>query len=153
MSEKTSPRSNKKSNSVSNTQMEFFKYKEKELGIEIQGAHNGVEFQLRNPENGYYWPIDGRHVCGTHICAGNKDTPCPYNMNVWEFQGDYFHGNPKKYSKDDKFHSVTVETKWNKDKKKKEFYESHGYTVNVVWESDWIAEKKLLHSQGKTWRI
>ena len=147
------PNNNKKCNSVSNAQMEYFKYLEKKLDIEIQGAHNSTEFQLRNPENGYYWPIDGIHICGTHRCSGSKDLPCPYNMNVWEFQGDYFHGNPEKYDKDDKFHSVTIETKWNKDKKKKEYYESQGYTVNITWESEWIAEKKLLQSEGKTWHV
>lgn len=147
------PNSFKKSASVSNIQKEYFKYKEKEYSIEIQGGHNGTEFQLRNPVNGYYWPVDGRHVCGIHKCSGNKDSPCPYNMYIWEFQGDYFHGNPKKYNKDDNFHNIKLETKWEKDKKKKEFYESLGYIVKIVWESEWVNEKKSLKSQGKTWRI
>jgi hypothetical protein len=133
--------------------MEYFKYKEKEYDIEIQGAHNGTEFQLRNPKNGYYWPIDGRHVCGIHRCSGSKDLPCSYNMNVWEFQGDWFHGNPEKYNKDDMFHNIPVNKKWEKDQKKKEFYESQGYKVIIVWESKWTSEKKLLQSQGKIWRI
>lgn len=150
---KNPPNNTKKNNSVSNIQIEYFKYKEKEYGIEIQGAHNGIEFQLRNPENGYYWPIDGRHVCGIHRCSGSKDSPCLYNMHVWEFQGDWFHGNPEKYNKDDMFHNIPVNKKWEKDQKKKEFYESHGYKVIIVWESEWISEKKLLQSQGKTWRI
>jgi hypothetical protein len=148
------PTTNKKNVSVSNTQMEYFNYKQKEFGIEIQGGHNNQkEFELRNPDNGYYWPVDGRHECGIHKCSGSKDSPCPYNMCIWEFQGDYYHGNPEKYSKDDKFHNVSVETKWEKDKKKKEFYESQGYKVNIVWESEWITQKKFLQSEGRTWRM
>ena len=143
----------KKNNSVSNIQIEFFKYLEKKLDIEIQGGHNSAEFQLRNPKNGYYWPIDGIHVCGNHKCSGNKDVPCSYNMNVWEFQGDYFHCNPNKYSKFDKFHNVEAETKWDKDRNKKEFYESQGYKVNIVWESEWIDEKKQIKSEGKKWTV
>jgi hypothetical protein len=144
---------NKKKNSVSNTQIEYFKYLEKTLGIEIQGGHNGIEFQLRNPENGYYWPIDGIHVCGNHKCSGDSDLPCSYNKHTWEFQGDYFHGNPKLYDKDSKFHNITFEKKWVKDKKKKEYYEMNGYIVNIVWESEWTDLKKELQSQGKTWRV
>ena len=148
------PTMNKKNVSVSNTQMEYFNYKQKEYDIEIQGGHNNQkEFELRNPENGYYWPVDGRHECGIHKCSGSKDSPCQYNMYIWEFQGDYYHGNPEKYNKDDKVHDVSVETKWEKDNKKKEFYESQGYKVNIVWESKWITQKKLLQSEGKTWRM
>ena len=113
-----------KSVSVSNSQIEYFHYLEKSLTIEICGGHNGDEFKLRNPDNGYYWPIDGYHNCELHKCAGSKETPCQWNNHVWEFQGDYFHGNPKFYKSDTNFHDKSYQEKWNKDKKKQEFYES-----------------------------
>lgn len=135
----------------SNVGIECLKYKAREYNIEIQTEENGGEFSLRNPENGYFWPVDGYHECGKHKCNGNKDEPCPFNNNIWEFQGDYFHGNPLKYSGQDAFHNKKYEEKYEKDRKKKEFYESKGYKMNIIWESEWTNEKKLLKKQGVKW--
>lgn len=58
---------------------------------------------------------------------------------IIEFQGDYWHMNPKKHDAND-IHSkliVSAETIWNYDRIKKEFAEDKGYHVFYIWESDW----------------
>lgn len=135
----------------SNASNECLNYKSREYGIEIQTEMNGGEFQLRNPENGYFWPVDGYHKCQLHKCSGDKENPCQYNNHIWEFQGDYFHGNPNKYDDSVLFHNNSYETKHKKDLLKQRFYEENGYKVNIIWESEWVNEKKELKNQGKTW--
>jgi hypothetical protein len=131
-----------KNKKTSNACCEWLAYLSNTLCIEIQHEHNKGEFQLRNPNNGYFWPVDGYHNCHLHKCSGDLETPCQYNHHIWEFQGDYFHGNPLKYNKDDTFHGVSYSKKHNKDLDKKEFYEKNGYNVNIKWESEWVEEKK-----------
>jgi len=63
----------------------------------------------------------------------------PVKKIIYEFDGDFWHGNPKIYNKNDtnrvnksKFgdlYSSTVE--------KKNFLKKKGYTVISIWESDW----------------
>ena len=106
---------------------------------------------MRNPNNGYFWPVDGYHNCHLHKCSGDLETPCQYNNNIWEFQGDYFHGNTEKYNKDDTFHGVSYSKKQNKDLDKKKFYEEKGYVVNIKWESKWVEDKKTMKKNNIKW--
>ena len=57
-----------------------------------------------------------------------------------EFQGDYWHMNPKKYSENshDKKRDLTAKEIWKSDKIKKEsFLEKYpDYTYLEIWESD-----------------
>jgi hypothetical protein len=133
----------------SKVSIEYLNYVEKELSIEIQHELNGGEFQLRNPKNGYFWPVDGYHNCNIHKCQGTEITPCLYNKHIWEFQGDYFHGNPLKYS--GTFHNITYDEKHAKDAEKKKYYEDCGYIVMCKWESEWANDKIKLRKDGKSW--
>lgn len=65
-----------------------------------------------------------------------------------EFNGDYYHANPKKYNPDFEFpefsKDVTLKAKdlWEKDKIKKEHLKkSHRIKTIVVWESDYYKNK------------
>lgn len=65
-----------------------------------------------------------------------------YYKNVLiEFNGDYWHANPKIYSSDKIFsrhgNKLKITDIWSRDKQKKEFAESLGYKVIVIWESDY----------------
>jgi len=140
-----------KNKKTSNACHEYLNYISNTLGIEIQHDQNKGEFQLRNPKNGYYWPVDGYHNCSLHKCSGNLEKPCPYNDNIWEFQGDYFHGNPEKYNKDDTFHGISYLKKQNKDADKKKFYEEKGYKVNIKWENEWVKDKKEMKKNNIKW--
>lgn len=59
------------------------------------------------------------------------------NKVIIEVQGDFWHGNPNKYKKDDiLLNGLTVDMVWKKDYRKKVKVESHGYTVYYLWETD-----------------
>lgn len=63
-----------------------------------------------------------------------KDT-----MKIIEFNGDYWHCNPKKYGPEYYNASKNLLAKdiWEKDKSRKEHLERLGYDVMIVWEYDW----------------
>ena len=61
---------------------------------------------------------------------------------IVEFNGDYFHANPKIYTKDSKILRKKASEIWLRDKNKKDFFESSGYVYYVVWESDWKKNKE-----------
>ena len=142
---------NKKNKKSSNVCIEWLNYLSNTLCIEIQHEHNNGEFQLRNPKNGYFWPVDGYHNCNLHNCLGNLENPCQYNNNIWEFYGDYYHGNPLKYNKDHTFHGKSYSEKHHKDLDKKKFYEEKGYKVHIKWESEWVEDKKIMKKNNIKW--
>jgi G:T-mismatch repair DNA endonuclease (very short patch repair protein) len=58
-----------------------------------------------------------------------------------EVQGDYWHANPEIYSFSDSIYfpgkvEECVRDIWEKDRKKREIAEGHGYRVVYVWEKD-----------------
>lgn len=58
--------------------------------------------------------------------------------HIIKVYGDYWHCHPKLF-KEDFYHSQLKQTaaeKWAADEKRKQYLESLGYTVTVVWESD-----------------
>lgn len=63
----------------------------------------------------------------------NKET-----NHIIEIHGDYWHCNPAIYSDDfvHPYFKMTAKERRNLDKQRKEYLESLGYTVIVVWESD-----------------
>jgi hypothetical protein len=70
----------------------------------------------------------------------------PITNTVYEFYGDYWHGNPKKYHHDDinaiahktygELHSQTIE--------KELHLKSHGYKLITIWESDFLSQRNKL---------
>ena len=65
-----------------------------------------------------------------------------YNKKLIEFQGDYWHCNPKIYNEDyiNKTTKKTAKEIWIKDANKKRVAEKFGYSVFYVWESDYRAD-------------
>lgn len=56
-----------------------------------------------------------------------------------EFNGDYWHCNPKIYSEDHKTHyNYTADDIWKKDEEKINFIKSKEYDVMIVWESEYL---------------
>ena len=71
---------------------------------------------------------------------------------IVEYNGDAFHCNPQKYNSD--FYStlirMTAGEKWKKDRCRTAILKKRGYTVLVVWESDWKENKQAcLHNLYK----
>lgn len=62
-----------------------------------------------------------------------------FNKKIIEFNGDYWHANPKFYDKDFILKgNITAENRWKIDEEKIKLAESRGYEVLVIWESDFI---------------
>ena len=66
------------------------------------------------------------------------------NKIVYEFYGDFWHGNPKVYNENNK-NRVTGKTfgyLYNKTLEKERVLKNAGYSINSIWELDWKALKK-----------
>lgn len=65
---------------------------------------------------------------------------------IIEINGDYIHANPKIYKPGDEIilpgNSYLAKEKWEYDKIRKEYLESLGYTIFIIWESDNLDVKK-----------
>lgn len=68
-------------------------------------------------------------------------------MLVVEFNGDLYHGNPKKYKPNDQpllflKNELSCEEIWNNDKKKNLLMENQGYRVIIIWEMSYKEDKE-----------
>ena len=79
----------------------------------------------------------------------NKNIYFP-DIIIWgrviiEYYGDYWHGNPKKYSENDLIKRKLVKDKWAEDEKRKTVLFNGGYYVYEIWESDY---KQFIRNGG-----
>ena len=65
----------------------------------------------------------------------------PSTNTIYEFYGDYWHGNPQKFPSDQYNPSckVTMGELYNRTVKRAEFLKSLGYSLVEIWESDWMS--------------
>lgn len=77
-----------------------------------------------------YYIEELHHYCDVYIPSANM---------IIEFQGDYWHGNPKKYLKEDL--SEYQLKKVEKDEKLREYCTENGIQLVEVWESDFKKDK------------
>jgi hypothetical protein len=100
-----------------------------------------------NPLKNYYCALPGN----TQFFKYFKDAEIThsydfvYNRKIIEFNGDYWHCNPSKFSPTD-YHSVikmTAEEKWAADSKKINLIKKAGYEVLVIWESEYHKDPEL----------
>lgn len=67
-----------------------------------------------------------------------------YQNKIIEYNGTYWHCDPRKY-KEDYQHTLVNKTAkeiWDKDKVKLNFAKNKGFDVLVIWESDFMVNKK-----------
>ena len=102
--------------------------KEKELLLEIKKIGYEVKHSLR---------VD------TKIC----DIYIPKLNLVIEYNGDYWHCNPKKYSEDyfNQVKSKTAKELWEYDKNKVDLIIKNGYNLEIIWESDLKEDPHLIN--------
>ncbi len=79
------------------------------------------------------------------ICVGDRtflpDAIMTHGI-VFEFYGDYWHGNPKKYNDTDLVaHKKPAKEIWERDRFRIEALEKYGYRVSIIWESDYRKDK------------
>jgi hypothetical protein len=62
-----------------------------------------------------------------------------FKNKIIEFNGDYWHMNPKIYDEKcvNKTINMTAREVWDRDKKKLKYAKNHNYDMYVVWESDY----------------
>lgn len=63
---------------------------------------------------------------------------------VIEYNGDFWHCNPRKWHPDqyNKTIKMYAKEKWNSDAKRSYFLKKLGYTVIIIWESGWKSDKE-----------
>jgi hypothetical protein len=73
----------------------------------------------------------------------------PETNTIYEFNGDYWHGNPVKYNPEDinEINHKTFSELYKETLIKKEILENAGYKVVSIWESEW---KKILKANKIT---
>ena len=63
-----------------------------------------------------------------------------YKNKIIEFNGNYFHADPRIYHANMKIMSEYAKDVWERDEKKTKELEESGYKVLVVWEDSFIKE-------------
>lgn len=88
-------------------------------GINIQHALNGGEYQIP----GTRYKVDGY---------------CKETNTIYEFYGDYWHGNPEVYESDiiHEYIGVTMGELYNNTKVREDILKNLGYNIIVMWEKD-----------------
>lgn len=78
----------------------------------------------------------------TKIC----DIYIPKFNLIIEYNGDYWHCNPKKYNEDyfNQKKSKTAKDIWEYDLRKLELIKSYGYNLEIVWESDLKSDPDII---------
>jgi hypothetical protein len=120
-----------RSNKYSATSKECFDHVKKTVGdLYYYGEHEMV------------WSTSGE-------LALTQRAVCPdlfYRGKIIEFNGDLFHANPRQFTESDTPHpfnkQITAKEIWAHDKRRIEYFESKGYNVLEVWESDYKTNKQ-----------
>lgn len=94
----------------------------KEKNIEIDHAEHNKEFRI-SLEDGKYYLVDGY---------------CKENNTVYEFHGDFWHGNPNIYNSDDinPRNKKTYGELYKMTIAKEQIIKSIGFNLVIIWESD-----------------
>jgi hypothetical protein len=124
-----------KSKKYSNKQIKWLCFIEKMYNINIQHAINGNEYTILKTN----YKADGY---------------CKETNTIYEFQGDFWHGNPKKYSSDDinKITKCTFGVLYEKTMQKEKTIKELGYNLVVMWESDWNKINKSIRCLQRNFR-
>ena len=63
-----------------------------------------------------------------------------------EYNGDYWHCNPKKYNKEyyHKIKNKTAEQIWEYDLNKVDLIKNYGYNLEIIWETDYENNSKII---------
>ena len=96
------------------------------LNIKIQHAENGTEYKISN--------------------IGKADGYCKETNTIYEYHGDFWHGNPKKYNLIDinKRNNKTFGEIYQKTIEREQQIRDLGYNLVIMWEHDWNKINKSL---------
>ena len=70
----------------------------------------------------------------------------PATNTVYEFHGDFWHGNPRRFAAEaiNKKCKISYGELYQKTLAKEQAILASGYRLVVIWESDWLAQESLL---------
>ena len=106
-----------------------FKSKEEDLFVEEFIEPLNIKFYRQ------YWINDIRQLCDVYIPSINT---------VIEYNGDFFHCNPKKYPNGAKY-QIQID-KLEKDKIKKEYLKENNINLLEIWEDDFLHNKEYVRN-------
>jgi hypothetical protein len=94
---------------------------------------------------------------GEYIIPKTKfkaDGYCKETNTIYEFHGDFWHGNPKKYNPDDinPILKKSYRELYNQTQLKKKKIIELGYNYVEIWESNWIKAIKALIKIQRLWK-
>ena len=114
-------------NNFSKAQIIWLELLSKLNNIYIQHAMNDGEFKI--PTTNF-----------------KADGYCKDTNTIYEFHGDYWHGNPKIFDQDsmNKTCNMTHGELYDKTLKKEQIIKDLGYNLITIWESDWIKINKSI---------
>jgi hypothetical protein len=123
-------------NSYSKSQIQWLELLSKINNIKIQHALNDGEFTIPNTK----YKADGY---------------CKENNTIYEFHGDYWHGNPNIFNPNDlntivgKTYSELYENTLKREQEIKDL----GYNLEIVWENDWNKLNKSIKKLQKQFKL
>jgi hypothetical protein len=118
-------------NGYSKLQIEWLNYVSEQEHINIIHAENGGEYHIQN--------------------IGKVDGYCKENNTVYEFHGDFYHGNPIKYNSSDinpKTYKSYGEL-YDKTLKRDEMIISKDYKLVTMWEYEFLKLRKQINKDIK----
>ena len=120
-------------NNYSKSSIKYLNFMEKIYNIQIKHAENGGEHIIINTNY-------------------NADGYCKETNTIYEFHGDFWHGNPKLYNSN----SINCKNKktfgelYQKTLEREKQIKDLGYNLVVIWEYDWnIINKSIRKIQQK----
>lgn len=115
-------------------QIEWLKYLMYKNNNYILHAQNEGEFKINYKDT--YYQVDGY---------------CKETNTVYEYMGDYYHGNPLLYNRDEynECRNTTYGELYDKTIEKINNLKKLGYNVEYIWEFEWIQMKKTLNDKEK----
>jgi len=97
--------------------------------LDFISSYNQIQIQHAGNEGEYIIP-------STKYSA---DGYCQETNTIYEFHGDFWHGNPKRYDPTDinPISNKTFDELYQKTLEREEEIKTLGYNLVVIWESDW----------------
>lgn len=113
---------------------------------------NGLKASFSNPERDLFETLKNKFSDEVeaqykiYSTKHNYSFDIRYKNKIIEFNGDYWHCNPKKYKSDDivkfPYGIRKVKEVWDEDAEKIRTAKENGFDVLVVWESDYEKDKE-----------
>jgi hypothetical protein len=106
------------------------------------------------------YKLNIQHIAniGEYLIPNTKYKADGYNQDtntIYEFNGDYWHGNPLKFKQRNSFpHSPnkTFGDMYNRTIERNTIIKNAGYTLIEIWESDWINAKRAVIKLQRAFR-